>query len=85
MDLEEGMMGRREARARVAAEEAMAPPVDLRREKAGLAATEAMWRLKMMRLGESVRSQYESVIFRRLGSIYIIILSLMSGSKMEHL
>ena len=41
MDLEEGM-GRSEARARVAAEEAVAP-VDLRREKAGLAATEAMW------------------------------------------
>lgn len=42
MDLER--MGEREARVRVAAEEEEAPPVvNLRSEKAGLAATDAMW------------------------------------------
>ena len=51
--------GKREARARVAAEEEVAPVVDLRREKAGLAATDAMWSLRireMRRRGESVTS-----------------------------
>lgn len=35
-------IGKREARARVASEEAT-PPVDLKKEKARLAAVEAMW------------------------------------------
>lgn len=59
--------------------------MDLRREKAGLAATEAMWRLKYDQ--EEMRLRREcatSVMFRILEIIYIIILSLMSGSKIEH-
>lgn len=47
--------GKREARARVPAEEAT-PPVDLRSEKAGLAAAEAM-RIKEDKKDEEMRNR----------------------------
>ena len=58
MDLDLEVMGRRVARARVAADEAT-PPVDLRSERAGLAAADDMLSLEERRGSRDMDNERE--------------------------